>query len=224
MADLTLDFHAHVLPWVDHGCDSVETSLFQLSEAKKYGVEHIYATSHFYPSYHNVSDFLKLRASAFEKLSARLDEGQPHLYLGAEVLLCDGIDRMPGLSELFIEDTNTLLLELPFADFSYSYADTVYSLVRSGVEVVLAHAERYKEENINLLIQNGAKLQINASSLCGFVIPGRIKHWLSSGVVVGIGSDIHKRDTKAYSNFRKGTNRIAKHLGSVIEYAKSKIE
>lgn len=220
MADLVLDFHAHVLPTLDHGSDSVETSLFQLSEAKKHGVEHILATSHFYPSCHNVEDFVKSRAGSYAMLSEKLDGSFPTLHLGAEVLLCDGLDTMPGLSELFIDGTRILLLELPFADFSRSYADIVYTLVRDGVEVVLAHAERYKEENIDLLIQNGAKLQINVASLCGLVIPRRIKRWLASGVVVGLGTDIHKRDAAAYKRFAKAIRRIGDRVLPIIEYAK----
>jgi protein-tyrosine phosphatase len=218
MGNLMLDFHAHVLPGVDHGSDSVETSLFQLSEAKRHGIKHIFATSHFYPSLHNADEFLKIRNQAYAGLAEQLDDSYPQLHLGAEVLLCDGLDTMPGLSELIIEDTNTLLLELPFADFSPSYADTVYTLVRGGIDVVLAHAERYREENIDLLIQNGARLQINASTLSGMFIPKRVKDWLASGVIVGIGTDIHKRDSKAYGQFIKASRRICKYLEPMTRY------
>ena len=224
MVDLTLDFHAHVLPTLDHGSDSVDTTLFQLSEAKRHGVEHICATSHFYPSGHNVADFLERREASFNLLSARLDESHPRLHLGAEVLLCDGIESMPGLSELFISGTNTLLLELPFADFSYTYVNSVYSLVRSGVDVVLAHAERYNEYNIEQMIQNGAKLQINASSIAGILMPSRIKRWLDRGLVVAVGSDIHGRDACAYRRFSRGVRRIKKYISPIIEYAKNIIE
>ena len=224
MTDIVLDFHAHVLPGVDHGSDSVETSLYQLSEAKKCGVKHIFATSHFYPSRHSVDSFISLRNEAFSRLSEKLEEGHPKLHLGAEVLLCDGIDTMPGLSKLLIEGTSTLLLELPSADFSKSYGDIVYSLVRGGVDVVLAHAERYREEHIDFLVQNGARLQINASSLCGWFIPASIRRWMLDGHVVAVGSDIHMRDSKAYKHFRTAEKRIQRYISPILEYQKKQIE
>ena len=49
MIDLTLDYHAHVLPGCDHGSDGVETSRKQLAMAAAAGIRTVCATPHFYP-------------------------------------------------------------------------------------------------------------------------------------------------------------------------------
>lgn len=47
MIDLSLDYHAHILPGCDHGSSSVDMSLKQINMAKEAGVQTICATPHF---------------------------------------------------------------------------------------------------------------------------------------------------------------------------------
>ena len=53
------DFHAHILPGMDHGSTSTETTRNQLSAAKELGISTIVATSHFYPDIHRVGSYLR---------------------------------------------------------------------------------------------------------------------------------------------------------------------
>ena len=69
------DFHAHILPCADHGSDSVETSLWQLSSAANHGVTRIIATPHFYPHRHTVEAFSKRRDEAFNALKDHIPNG-----------------------------------------------------------------------------------------------------------------------------------------------------
>ena len=62
---MMIDFHSHILPKVDHGSNSLETSIKQLELAKKYGVTDVVATSHFYPQSNCDSAFLDRRDAAF---------------------------------------------------------------------------------------------------------------------------------------------------------------
>lgn len=55
--DLTLDYHAHVLPGCDHGSDSVETSRKQLAMAAAARVRTVCATPHFYPHKESIPSF-----------------------------------------------------------------------------------------------------------------------------------------------------------------------
>ena len=63
-----VDFHSHILPGLDHGSDSLSTSLFQLNCAKRCGVDKIVSTSHFYPTAHSVEKFVDLRRKSYESL------------------------------------------------------------------------------------------------------------------------------------------------------------
>ena len=209
-----IDFHAHVIPWADHGSSSIETSLFQLQSAKYHGVERIIATPHFYPQYENVERFISRRNECFDRLKEYLSDDLPNVTLGAEVLICDNIESMPHLEKLCVEGTRILLLELPFTDFSSSFIYTVKTLIKNGYTIVLAHADRYNPENINKLVSAGAKIQLNVNSLSGLFIPHHLKEWIKGHKVVALGSDIHHADKTAYKKFTKAI----KHIGDDMEF------
>ena len=231
-ASLIVDFHSHILPGVDHGSDSVETSLFQLDSAKKKGITKIISTSHFYPTSHSVKGFLDKRNAAFSALLSK-GEGLPEIRLGAEVLLCNRIDKLPGLEDLCICGTRNLLLELPFSDYGNEYTNTIERLLNDGYNVILAHADRYSPDIIGRLLSFGVKLQLNADSIVGF---NKIKNkylldWISDGKVVALGSDIHGKDSRIYSRLCKAffvasklSDTIAKESMKMFEEASIQYE
>ncbi len=204
-----IDFHSHILPNADHGSSSTEESVRQLELAYSHGVSRIVATSHFYPHKHNVDGFLARRNDAWARLSAARGQGLPAVALGAEVLICDEIERMEGLAGLCIQGTDIILLELPFSVFKNEYRKSVYRLVKNGFKVVLAHADRYDSDDINSLLECGAKIQLNADAFSHIFLPRHIKEWLSRGDVVALGSDIHSVDKKAYKNFARACERLS---------------
>ena len=209
-----IDFHSHILPGADHGSSSIETSVKQLELAKAAGVNRVIATSHFYPHVHTVDAFLQKRDKAYESLLPHVPEGM-EIRLGAEVLICSGIENLPGLEKLFIHGTNSLLLELSFSDFRSEYPDSVSSLVKSGVEVILAHADRYNPAFIEEMLAVGAKIQLNANSLDRLFKRKELYDWLSRGVVVALGSDIHGKDKRAYSSLVKAYKKIGSYADDV---------
>ena len=213
-----IDFHAHVLPCADHGSDSVDTTVFQLSSAAAAGVRCIIAPPHFYPTCHSVESFLARRDEAYENLRPRLTPDMPEIILGAEVLMCHGIERLDGLSSLCVAGTRVLLLELPYSDFSESYVQSVRNLTKDGYEVVLAHAERYHPENIEEMVRAGAKIQLNAGALSGLFVDRTVSSWVDRGIVVALGSDIHMRDPSAYKRFVKARARLGKVSDNVAAF------
>ena len=224
-----VDFHSHILPSADHGSARSSISLEQLKMAMDCGVSKIVATPHFYPQKENPDSFLARRSYSYQRLSRKLTDPHPEIILGAEVLICDNIEEMPMLSELCISGTNVLLLELPFTDFSKSYANSVSILIEQGYNVVLAHADRYNPENIDTMINAGAKIQLNADSISGFKIPKHISKWIDEGVVYAIGSDIHSVDKKAYKQFKKSIKKLKNeaenimHRSNKLLHAKTKM-
>ena len=124
--DLSLDYHAHILPGCDHGSDGLATSLKQVEMAVSAGVKTICATPHFYPHKESVESFLRRRKKTAGLLLRELPENAPLIQLGAEVLICDGMERLDGLNRLCREGTNELLLEMPFYAWPESIWDTLY--------------------------------------------------------------------------------------------------
>ena len=94
-----IDFHSHILPGVDHGSDSLETTLAQLELSKRSGVEVIVATPHFYPHILRLSDFISKRDAAYGSL---VDVNGISVLCGAEVLLCEKLQQFEGLDALCI--------------------------------------------------------------------------------------------------------------------------
>lgn len=190
--DLSLDYHAHILPGCDHGSDGIETSLKQLEMASGVGIKTICATPHFYPHKESIESFLQRRTQTAKVLQEHLTNSMPTIQLGAEVLICDGLDRLDGLPCLCRGETNEILLEMPFYQWPESIWDTLYSLCeRHDIKIVLAHAERYSPEAIERLIQNNVSLQLNSEYLTRPLQRKRYLKWIKNGSVKYLGSDIH---------------------------------
>lgn len=200
-----VDFHSHILPKADHGSESVDVSLWQLKSASKHGIRRIIATPHFYPHRDSVDTFLKRRNSAFDKLQSSIGDLDIEIKLGAEVLLCQGIERLPELEKLLLTGTNILLAELPNADMLQDICKSVKNIIDSGIRIVLAHPERYEISIVENLLDVGVKLQLNASAVTQRRWSSDIQRWLKTGAVVAIGSDIHKKNKKAYKAFCRAT-------------------
>lgn len=189
--NLKVDYHAHILPGCDHGSDCVETSLKQLGMARDAGIDTICATPHFYPNNESVHTFLDRRQRTYEELETEAADG-PKVILGAEVLICDGMDRLDGLMELCLQGTNELLLEMPFYKWPANIWDTLFRLIEiDDLQIVIAHADRYPAADIEVLIDAGVPLQLNACALTRFFKRSRYLSWIDKRYVSYIGSDIH---------------------------------
>lgn len=208
-----VDFHAHILPEADHGSDSPKTTASQLQLAKDHGVTRIVATPHFYPHTHTLDDFLRIRQKSVEKLQIQKEIDSVEVKIGAEVLLCAGLEKLPNINELCLNGTNMMLLELPFFDFKEDYCITVSKMLENGIDVILAHADRYPQKNIEELIDIGvSKLQLNADALSGIFKTKHLYDWLDRNLVVALGSDIHGAKASAYKKFNKAKKNTNKYL------------
>ena len=141
-----IDFHTHILHGIDDGSKDIETSLKMLKEEFKQGVTRVVLTPHFYASRNSFSGFLEERDRKFNELKERVkgEINLPKISLGAEVSYFSGISNCEQLKELAIDNTNYLLLEMPFAKWD---KDTVKDVLKIGenlgLTVVLAHINRY---------------------------------------------------------------------------------
>ncbi len=211
-----VDFHSHILPGADHGSDSVETSLKQLEFALKNEVTRVIATPHFYPHRHTLDKFLEKREACARALYSARGSALPEVKLGAEVLLCQGLEKFQGLDKLCLSGTEYLLLELPFSDFRQEYLNTVGEIIRFGFKVILAHVDRYPQDNIEQFVDIGVDMfQVNADSMCKLFKPKHILKWAEQGYISALGSDIHRSDAKAYKRFTKAKSAFGESVNSI---------
>ena len=90
--------------------------------------------------------FLERRHEAHVRLEQGIGgrEDLPKIMLGAEVRYYEGISQSKELQKLKIEDSNLLLLEMPFIPWSDRMLhELVLAQKQSGLQIVLAHIERY---------------------------------------------------------------------------------
>lgn len=191
--NILIDFHAHILPGMDDGCKDVAMSLAQLRMASDHNIMIVIATSHFYPHMEKVEDFLRRREEAWRSLSAIRDNKNPVIKLGAEVLLCNNIDKMEGIEELCVTNSRVLLIEMPYTrKWEKDLIETVVRLRdKNKLEVVLAHGERYPAKEIEKLLIRGFQVQLNVASTALVLTSPFIRKCMKKNQVAALGSDIH---------------------------------
>jgi protein-tyrosine phosphatase len=191
--NILIDFHAHILPGMDHGCDDVAMSIAQMKMAAEHKIDVVIATSHFYPHVENVEDFLKRREDAWKTLKAAKLNEYPVIKLGAEVLICGNIDKMQGIEDLCIENSKVLLIEMPFMrQWETDLIETVVRLrEEKGLKVILAHGERYPAAEVEKLLEKDFQIQLNVSSTANLIPSRFVKKCIKRNYVTALGSDIH---------------------------------
>ena len=145
-----IDFHTHVLPGIDDGSRNIGMTEAMLREESAQGTGIVVATPHFYANSMSVQKFLDKRQAAFEeteRLRETLPEGSlPQLMTGAEVYYFEGMGDAEMLPRLTIEGTDTILVEMPFAQWTKEVCRDIEHIIRKQrLRVVLAHVERYDE-------------------------------------------------------------------------------
>ena len=211
------DWHSHILPQMDDGSKSVEESISLLKALKGQGVNRVIATPHFYANDETVEDFIKRRQNAFEKVSAHLNDELPNVLLGAEVSFYSGISRLDGIGRLKIENTDLLLLEMPFSCWTEYIVRELLELSSSGeFTIMLAHIERYFSlQNASVwqrLYDSGILMQSNASFFNDFFKKKKAINLLKSEKIHFIGSDCHNMTSRP-PELQKAYDYITKKLG-----------
>lgn len=214
-AQTVIDLHTHVLPKIDDGSDSVETSAGMLHRMAQHGVDVVCATPHFYRDRTDVETFLSRRDAAWQ----RLQQAQPlpvPLVLGAEVTYYSGISEEKNLHQLCLEGTNTLLLEMPYSDWNSFQIDEVMSLAWDcGFDVVLVHPERLTMGANNkryLHMLYSLPMQVNAGALRQWRTRRGALEILQNTAKPLLGSDCHNLKSRA-PNLWEGRSVVERKLG-----------
>lgn len=211
------DFHTHILPEMDDGSASVEQSNQMLDASVAQGVATLALTPHFYADSDSPEDFLRRRADSMAQLNRVRKDDHPRLLAGAEVCYFPGIHNAEEIRSLRLEGTPYLLLEMPFAPWSARVIEEVIRLNhREGVQVVLAHIDRYlrmqKMETIYQLLDAGVLLQANADSFLNWRERRRMLRLMEQGCIAFLGSDCHNMDNRP-SRIGEALKVIEKKLG-----------
>ena len=220
-AVLSFDFHSHLLPDMDDGCQSVEESIALLRESYARGIKTIVATPHFYPGSEDPESFLARRDRALEKLRSAIKEAQitdiPSVALGAEVAYFNGLSRCASLDKLCILGTNVMLVELPFGAWSDSVINDIELFGAVGFVPLIAHIERYIGYQSSTVAKHMCAsellIQANAESFLSMRTRGMVLKGLREGWIDVLGSDSHGTQKRS-QNIDEASAVICSRLGA----------
>jgi protein-tyrosine phosphatase len=164
-----VDIHHHLLPGLDDGSNSFDTSVAMAKLAVAEGITHVVCTPHangtfaFDPG---------VNATKVEQLRARLADEGVDLKLGTGCdfhLSYDNVRAAQADPKRFsINGMNYLLIEVPDYGLPPTLTETFYELQLAGLTPILTHPER----NATLLTE-----------------PGRMIDWLRGGMLIQVTAD-----------------------------------
>ncbi len=195
-----IDIHTHVIPNVDDGSPSLETSLEMIKHEISIGVDTIYCTPHHI--YHRYEKSVEEIKKAFQTLKEAVEKEKlpVKLYLGQEICYSHREDIIAMLKRgelLTLNNSNRVLLEFSFTREPEDILDIIYNFNVNGYEVIIAHVERYEWMDYNkvLALRNeGALIQINSNSYLGLTTWKEkrfVKKLLKHNLVDFVASDTH---------------------------------
>ena len=217
---MLIDLHSHVLPQFDDGSPDVGTSAAMLRREAEQGVDVVCATSHYYAKYNSIPAFCERRAEALERLSSVLTAELPQVLPAAEVAYFPHMEEQ-DLTPLCIQGTRTLMLEMPFADWTGLQLETVEALVLDcRYDVVLVHPERFcfsksNRHKLEKLAELPIGLQVNAGSLLRWGTRRLALDLLQMAQYPLLGSDCHNLTSRP-PNLKEGRKVVMQKLGEAF--------
>ena len=199
-----IDFHSHILPEMDDGADSVETSLELLRESRRQGVTVMFATPHFYADEEDPETFLERREEAWNNLRGEMDPAEewPQIRLGAEILFFPGISVAEELRNLTLEGTDLLLIEPPMIPWSSAMLEEIEECGENLHRIpVIAHVDRYMrifsdDTLLDRVAEYRMLAQVNASFFLYEDSREMAMDCLTEGRFHFLGSDCHDMDRR----------------------------
>lgn len=194
-----IDIHAHILPGVDDGAQTMEDAIAILKKAIEQGTTHQILSPHVQSS---VSKVMPEHFPAlFEKVKMEVKAlGLPiEIYLGAEINYRSHLN--PDYDFLSLNHTKYVLIEFS-PHIEAPIEDVIYDITRMGYKPIIAHVERYsylKYSDYKRLKHIGAMLQVNADAIMGLKDKDQKKlshKLLKDGLVDIIATDTHHAEKR----------------------------
>jgi len=178
-----VDIHSHILPEVDDGPKSWETSVAMCRMAAADGITHQVATPHANDRYHYDRTYLQ---SVLDHLQSLIGPSLT-LSLGCDFHLSyDNLqDVLANPARYAIEGSHYMLVELSNYSIPQHITDCFTQLGDRGITAIITHPERNPilRENLQRVLEwaeQGCVIQMTGSALTGFwgERVHRAAHWL----------------------------------------------
>jgi protein-tyrosine phosphatase len=219
-----VDIHCHILPSLDDGADTLETSIQMAEMAIADGVTHIIGTPHANSHYKFDPELIRQRCNELQSA------------VGDRLTLATGCDfhlSYENLQDLqknpqkyTLNQKNYLLVE--FADFAIppSMDDTLHQLQLAGLSPIITHPERNtllcaQPERMFRWLHQGCYAQITALSILGrfgSAAQNRAEEWLDADRIHFVASDAHNLKSRPLQ-LRAAYDKVSERHGQALAQA-----
>ena len=207
MSVLKTDMHSHLVPGIDDGSDSLETSIELIKGMKEMGYKKLITTPHIQGEFYQntpeiilaglerVKRELKKQNIIMENLANILIE----MEAAAEYLIDDKFEEKYKSGNILTFGKKYLLIEFSYFNEHPNLKQYLFDLQIEGYNIILAHPERYSYWFRNFrkyeeMKDRGILFQININSLASYY-SGEVKHiaekLIDEGMVDLAGTDMH---------------------------------
>ena len=213
-----IDFHSHILPQIDDGAQNIKMSLDMLSESYRQGVRTVVATPHCYiANEYDIDIFLEKREKSYNILKkAMAEDGRdlPEIVLGCELQISKNVYHFEKLRPLCIENTDYILVEMPYGKWTEDCYDYLYELTLKGMRPIMAHIERFigKKKDFHNLYSLDLLYQVNADSFLSPFVKRHLPDLFEKGIIQLLGSDMHNTTRRA-THMKNAVERIVNGYG-----------
>lgn len=196
-----VDIHTHLLPEIDDGSPSMDASIEMVKGEIANGIKYAIITPHALRKEMEPYTLERLR-NDFLEFKTKIESELPiKLYLGQEVYKSDDlIHNLKNKQVLTLNDSEYVLLELPYQEAPQDLDEIIYACEILGLKIIFAHIERYSYlsiKDIENLKKTGVLFQVNSSSFYSRhkYVRKRVHKLFKKKLVSFIASDIHSYRT-----------------------------
>ena len=194
------DLHSHLIPAIDDGVKSLETSVAIIKQLQELGFKKVITTPHIMSHrFPNTQEIINSRYSILKKELTK-QKIDIKLEVAAEYYYDEHFLELIERNELMSFGENYILFELSYTVKPLALEQIVAKLLQAGYKPILAHPERYTyyhtEKHYRQLKEMGLHFQINLISTQNFYGKGvkkAVEKIIDLGLVDFIGSDIHSQ-------------------------------
>ena len=191
-----IDIHTHIMPNVDDGSDSIDTSRYLLKQEIEEGINKVILTPHQNKKTLDKDKLIK----EFNIFKEKVKDLNIEILLGSEIYYYDTLkDDLKNGKCLTINNSKYFLIEFS-TNTEFNIKDIVYDFYILGYKPIVAHIERYdylKEEDY-YEIKNYALIQVNSKSFFEKDYKKTCMYLVKNNLIDFIASDCHniKRDVE----------------------------
>ncbi|WP_094745863.1 tyrosine-protein phosphatase [Vaginella massiliensis] len=229
-----IDIHSHLLPNIDDGSTSFQSTIEMLLELKALGITQFVFTPHVMEGVweNSKADILARKDELLNRLQTIPELNDLKIRVAAEYMMDDNFrNNLIRAKDLLTIKDNKVLVEMSYMAPPIHLYETLAELQVAGYKPILAHPERYRSFHQDLkeydkLKLAGCEFQINLLSLTNYYgvnVHETALYLLKNGYIDYCGSDTHNdQHIKTFETFGFRTE-VMKLMEPIFENNKNLI-